>query len=43
MVLKEEWFRNTMTQEEEFWKEIEEAEEFAEEEVWEVVARLDGG
>jgi len=32
-VLKEEWFRNLMIQEGEFWKEIEEAEEFTEEEV----------
>jgi len=32
-VLKKEWFRNITTQEGEFWKEIEEAEEFAEEEV----------
>ena len=32
-VLKEEWFRSLMTQKGEFWKEIEEAEEFVEEEV----------
>jgi len=32
-VLKEEWFRNLTIQEGEFWKEIEEAEEFTEEEV----------
>ena len=32
-VLKEEWFRNLMIQKEEFWKEIEEAKEFIEEEV----------
>jgi len=32
-VLKKEWFRNLTIQEEEFWKEIEEAEEFIEEEV----------
>jgi len=38
-VLKEEWFRNIKTQEGEFWKEIEEAEEFTEEEVREVIRR----
>jgi len=32
-VLKEEWFQSLMTQKGEFWKEIEEAEEFVEEEV----------
>jgi len=32
-VLKEEWFRSIKMQEGEFWKEIEEAEEFMEEEV----------
>jgi len=32
-MLKEEWFRNIKTQEGEFWKEIEEVEEFTEEEV----------
>jgi len=38
-MLKEEWFRNITTQEGEFWKEIEGAEEFTEEEVRGVVAR----
>jgi len=42
-VLKEEWFRNITTQEGEFWKEIEEAEEFAEEEVRKVVTRSEEG
>jgi len=42
-VLKEEWFRNITTQEGEFWKEIEEAEEFTEEEVQGAVARLEEG
>jgi len=42
-VLKEEWFRNIMTQEGEFWKEIEEAEEFAEEEVRGAVERSEEG
>jgi len=32
-LLKGEWFRSIVTQEGEFWKEIEEAEEFIEEEV----------
>jgi len=32
-MLKEEWFRNLTIQGGEFWKEIEEAEEFMEEEV----------
>jgi len=32
-VLKEEWFRSLTTQKGGFWKEIEEAEEFVEEEV----------
>jgi len=31
--LKEEWFRNLMIQEGEFWKEVEEAEEFMGKEV----------
>jgi len=31
--LKEEWFQSLTTQREGFWKEIEEAEEFVEEEV----------
>jgi len=31
--LKEEWFKSLTTQEGEFWKEIEEAEEFIEEKV----------
>jgi len=42
MVLKKEWFRNIMTQEGEFWKEIEEVKEFAEE-VQEAVTRLEEG
>jgi len=42
-VLKEEWFRNIMTQEGEFWKEIEEAEEFTEEEVQGAVERSEEG
>jgi len=42
-MLKEEWFRNLMTQEEEFWKEIEEAEEFTEEEVQEAIERSKEG
>ena len=32
-LLKEEWFRSVMIQEGEFWKKVEEAEEFIEEEV----------
>jgi len=36
-LLKEEWFRSVMIQEGEFWKEVEEAEEFIEEEVREAV------
>jgi len=36
-LLKEEWFRSVMIQEGEFWKKVEEAEEFIEEEVREVV------
>jgi len=43
MVLKEEWFRNIMTQEGEFWKEIKEAEEFTEEEVRGAVERSEKG
>ena len=39
-VLKEEQFRNITTQEGEFWKEIEEAEEFTEEKVQGAVERL---
>jgi len=42
-VLKKEWFRNIMTQEGEFWKEIEEAEEFVEEEVQGAVERSEEG
>ena len=38
-LLKEEWFRNIVTQEGKFWKEIEEAEEFIEEEVRGAVER----
>ena len=33
MLLKGEWFRNVVIQKGEFWREIEEAEEFIEEEV----------
>ena len=33
MLLKKEWFRSLITQEEEFQKEIEEAKEFTEKEV----------
>ena len=33
MLLKKEWFRSLITQEEEFQKEIEKAKEFTEEEV----------
>ena len=36
-LLKEEWFRSIVTQESKFWKEIEEAEKFIEEEVRGVV------
>jgi len=32
-LLKGEWFRNVVTQKGEFWKKVEEAEEFIEEEV----------
>ena len=42
-VLKEEWFRNLMIQEGEFWKEIEKAEEFTEEEVWGAMERSEEG
>ena len=42
-VLKEEWFRNLTIQEEEFWKEVEEAEEFIEEEVRGVIERSEEG
>ena len=40
-VLKEEWFQSLMTQKGEFWKEIEEAEEFMEEEVRGAIERLE--
>jgi len=43
MVLKEEWFQSLMTQKGEFWKEIEEAEEFVEEEVRGAIERLEEG
>jgi len=43
MVLKEEWFRNIKMQEEEFWKEIEEAEEFMEKEVRGAIRRSEEG
>ena len=42
-MLKEELFRSLVTQEEEFWKEIEEAEEFTEEEVRGVVEQQERG
>ena len=42
-VLKKEWFRNLMIQEGEFWKEIEEAEEFMEEEVQGAMERSEEG
>ena len=42
-VLKEEQFRNITTQEEEFWKEIEEAEDFTEEEMQGAVERSEEG
>jgi len=42
-VLKEEWFRNLMIQEGEFWKEVEKAEEFMEEEVQGAIERLEEG
>ena len=42
-MLKEEWFRSLTTQKGEFWKEIEEAEEFVEEEVRGAVERLEDG
>jgi len=42
-VLKEEWFRNLTIQEGEFWKEIEESEEFIEEEVQEAMERSEEG
>jgi len=41
MVLKKEWFQSLMTQKGEFWKEIEEAEEFVEEEVRGAIERLE--
>jgi len=37
MLLKGKWFRSIVTQEGKFWKEIEKAEEFIEEEVREVI------
>ena len=43
MVLKKEWFQSLMTQKGEFWKEIEEAEEFVEEEVQGAIERLEEG
>jgi len=42
-VLKEKWFQSLTTQEGEFWKEIEEAEEFVEEEVQGAIERLEEG
>ena len=42
-LLKGEWFRNVITQEGEFWKEVEEAEEFIEEEVRGAVERQEEG
>ena len=37
ILVKGEWFRNIVTQEDKFWKEVEEAEEFIEEEIREAV------
>jgi len=42
-VLKEEWFRNLTIQEGEFWKEVEEVEEFIEEEVQGMIERSEEG
>jgi len=42
-VLKKEWFRNLTIQEGEFWKEIEEAEEFMEEKVQRAMERSEEG
>ena len=42
-VLKEEWFRNLMIQEGEFWKEVEEAEEFMEEKAQGAIERSEEG
>jgi len=42
-VLKEEWFRNLTIQEREFWKEIEETEEFIEKKVREAMERSEEG
>jgi len=42
-LLKGEWFRNVVIQEGEFWKEVEEAEEFIEEEVRGAVERQEEG
>ena len=42
-LLKGEWFRNIITQEGKFWKEIKEAEEFIEEEVRGAVERQEEG
>ena len=41
--MKEEWFRNLMIQEGEFWKEVEEAEEFMEEEAQGAIERSEEG
>ena len=43
MMLKEEQFRNLITQEGEFWKKIEEAEKFTEEEVQGAIKRSEEG
>jgi len=42
-LLKGEWFRSVVTQEGEFWKEVEEAKEFIEEEVRGAVERQEEG
>jgi len=42
-VLKKEWFRNLMIQEGEFWKEIEEVEEFMKEKMRGAIERSEKG
>jgi len=42
-LLKGEWFRNVVIQRGEFWKEVEEAEEFIEEEVIRAVEQQEEG
>ena len=43
ILVKGEWFRNIVTQEDKFWKEVEEAEEFIEEEIREAVEHEEEG